>query len=169
MRPISICPDSDKHWSVENDQFKFHPECRTGNDVYLLILVFSLEIFVLEESPFKWKTGLQRVWNALHYSLAGLRAAFVCEDAFRQEVLLASILISLAFWLPVAGIGRAVMVGSVLLVLIVELLNSAIEATVDRVSPDHHHLSKRAKDIGSAAVLLALLNVVLVWVCVVFG
>lgn len=116
-----------------------------------------------EESPFKGKTGLRRVWNALHYSMAGLRAAFACEDAFRQEALLAAVLIPLSFWLPVGGAGRALMIASVLLVLIVELLNSAIEAVVDRVSLDRHHLSKRAKDIGSAAVLLALLNVAIVW------
>ena len=124
---------------------------------------------MIEESPFKGKTGLQRVWNALHYSLAGLRAAFTCEDAFRQEALLAALLVPLAFWLPVSGVGRALMIGSVLLVLIVELLNSAIEATVDRVSLDRHHLSKRAKDIGSAAVLLALINVLVVWACVLLG
>ncbi len=119
-----------------------------------------------EESPFKGKTGLRRVWNALHYSMDGLRAAYVGEDAFRQEVLLAAILIPLAFVLPVSWGGRAVMVASVLLVLIVELINSAIEAVVDRVSLDRHHLSKRAKDIGSAAVFLALLNVAVVWGCV---
>ena len=122
-----------------------------------------------EESPFKGKTGLRRVWRALHYSLAGLRAAYTCEDAFRQETLLAAILIPLSFFLPVAWTGRALMIASVLLVLIVELLNSAIEAAVDRVSLDRHHLAKRAKDIGSAAVLLALLNVLLVWLCVLAG
>jgi diacylglycerol kinase (ATP) len=131
--------------------------------------VSGKEKFVLEESPFKGKTGLQRVWNALHYSLAGLRAAFTCEDAFRQEALLAALLIPASFFLPVSGVGRALMIASVLLVLIVELLNSAIEAAVDRVSLDRHHLSKRAKDIGSAAVLLALINVVLVWGCVLLG
>ncbi len=124
---------------------------------------------MFEESPFKGKTGVQRVWNALHYSLAGLRAAFACEDAFRQEALLAAVLIPLSFFLPVSGLGRAVMIASVLLVLIVELLNSAIEAAVDRVSLDRHHLSKRAKDIGSAAVLLALVNVLIVWSCVLLG
>ena len=122
-----------------------------------------------EESPFKGKTGVQRVWNALHYSLAGLRAAFTGEDAFRQEMLLAALLIPASFLLPVSGVGRALMIASVLLVLIVELLNSAIEAAVDRVSLDRHHLSKRAKDIGSAAVLLALINVLLVWLCVLAG
>jgi diacylglycerol kinase (ATP) len=137
--------------------------------VYLPAPVSGKEKPVLEESPFKGKTGLQRVWNALHYSLAGLRAAFKCEDAFRQEALLAALLIPASFFLPVGGLGRALMIASVLLVLIVELLNSAIEATVDRVSLDRHHLSKRAKDIGSAAVLLTLFNVALVWACVLFG
>ena len=83
--------------------------------------------------------------------------------------LLAALLIPVAFFLPVTGVGRALMIASVLLVLIVELVNSAIEATVDRVSLDRHHLSKRAKDIGSAAVFLALSNVVIVWACVLIG
>lgn len=123
----------------------------------------------MQESPFKGKTGLQRIWNALHYSMAGLRAAFRHEDAFRQEVLLAAILIPIALLSPVAGSGKALMVASVLLVIIVELLNSAIEATVDRISLDDHQLAKRAKDIGSAAVLIGLANVVIVWVLVIFG
>jgi len=124
---------------------------------------------VSEESPFKGKTGLRRVWNALHYSLAGFRAAYTCEDAFRQEVFLALLLIPASFFLPVTWTGRALMIASVLLVLIVELINSAIEAVVDRVSLDRHHLSKRAKDVGSAAVLLALVNVALVWGCVLLA
>ena len=122
-----------------------------------------------EESPFKGKTGLRRVWNALHYSMAGLQAAFRHENAFRQELLLSVLLISASFFLPVNGLGRALMIGSVFLVLIVELLNSAVEAVVDRVSLEHHILSKRAKDVGSAAVLLSLINVVVVWACVLTG
>lgn len=122
-----------------------------------------------EESPFKGRTGLTRVWNALFYSLAGLSAAYRHEDAFRQEVLLAAMLIPLSFFLPVNGIGRALMIASVLLTLIVELLNSAVEATVDRISLDNHRLAKRAKDIGSAAVLISLINVVIVWSLVLFG
>jgi diacylglycerol kinase (ATP) len=118
---------------------------------------------VSEENPLKGKTGLKRLWNALHYSFAGLSAALACEAAFRQEMLLAAILIPLSFFLPVTWTGRALMITSVLLVLIVELVNSAIEAIVDRVSLDRHPLSKRAKDVGSAAVLLALLDVVVVW------
>lgn len=121
------------------------------------------------ESPFKGKTGLRRVINAAGYSKDGLKAAFQHEDAFRQEVFAALIMIPLAVWLGGNGIGRALMIGSVLLVLVVELLNSAIEATVDRVSLEHHKLAKRAKDIGSAAVLIALLNVLATWSLVLFG
>ena len=121
------------------------------------------------ESPFKGKTGLTRLINALRYSLDGLSAAYRHEDAFRQETLLALVLVPVALFLPASGIGKALMIGSVLLVLIVELLNSAIEAVVDRVSLEHHHLAKRAKDIGSAAVLIALTNVAVTWGLVLFG
>lgn len=121
------------------------------------------------ESPFKGKRGLQRILNATRYSLSGIQAAYRHEDAFRQEALLAAILIPLALWLPASGIGHALMIGSVILVLIVELINSAVEATVDRISLEHHELAKRAKDIGSAAVFFALLNVILVWILVLFG
>lgn len=127
------------------------------------------ETLVSEQSPFKGKTGVRRVLNALRYSMDGLRAAYTGEDAFRQEVLLAAALIPLALWLPVSGLGKALMIASVLLVLAVELINSAIEAVVDRVSLDRHALSKRAKDLGSAAVLLALINVGAVWGCVILG
>mgnify|MGYP000929540634 FL=1 len=119
-----------------------------------------------EESPFKGQSGWRRVANAFHYSLAGLRAALQAEHAFRQEVLLATLLVPLALLLAPSGTARALMLGSVLLVLVVELLNSAIEAVVDRVSLDRHPLAKRAKDVGSAAVFLALINVVAVWLCV---
>lgn len=120
------------------------------------------------ESPFKGKTGLRRIWNAFGYSLAGLSAAYRHEDAFRQEAWLALILIPLALFLPASSIGKALMIGSVLLVLIVELLNSAIEAAVDRVSLENHCLAARAKDIGSAAVMVSLLNVVVIWGLVLF-
>jgi diacylglycerol kinase (ATP) len=119
-----------------------------------------------KESPHKGKTGLTRVWNAFFYSLAGLKAAYRHEDAFRQEVLLAAILIPLAFVLTPDNLARALMVGSVLLVLVVELINSAIEATVDRISLKDHVLAKRAKDIGSASVFVALVNVVVMWALV---
>jgi diacylglycerol kinase (ATP) len=121
------------------------------------------------ESPYKGKTGLVRLFNAFGYSLAGFRAAYKHEDAFRQEILLAAILIPLALWLPVTSVGKALMVGSVLLVIIVELLNSAIEATVDRISLDNHDLAKRAKDIGSSAVLVSLVNVIVVWLLVLMN
>ncbi len=118
------------------------------------------------ESPYKGKKGLRRVFNAFFYSLDGFRAAYKHEDAFRQETLLAVILIPLALWLPATHTGKALMIFSVLLVIMVELLNSAIEATVDRISLDRHDLAKRAKDIGSAAVLVSLINVVAVWALV---
>ncbi len=118
---------------------------------------------IVEESPFKGQTGLRRIWNAFNYSLSGLHAAYVNEDAFRQESLLAAVMIPIALVLPASGIGKALMIGSVLLVLIVELLNSAVEAAIDRISLDRHKLSKRAKDIGSAAVLIALINVLATW------
>ncbi len=118
------------------------------------------------ESPFKGKTGLRRVWNAFNYSVAGLKAAYLCEDAFRQEVWLALLLIPVALLLPVSWLGKGVMLASILLVLVVELLNSAIEAVVDRVSLENHRLAKRAKDIGSAAVLVSLLIVLVAWSCV---
>lgn len=121
------------------------------------------------ESPFKGKTGLVRLINAFRYSLDGLKAAYRHEDAFRQEIWLALVMIPLAFFMPASGVGKAMMIGSVLLVLLVELLNSAIEAVVDRVSLEHHRLAKRAKDIGSAAVLIALFNVMTVWLLVLFG
>jgi len=104
------------------------------------------------------------VLNAFHYSLAGLQAAYRCEDAFRQEVWLAAIMLPVACLLPVEGVGRALMIASVLLVLVVELINSALEAAVDRIGLEDHRLAKRAKDIGSAAVFVALFNVAAVWV-----
>lgn len=121
------------------------------------------------ESPHKGKTGLKRVWNALFYSIDGMRAAFRHEDAFRQEVFLAVLLVPAALFTSASGLGKALMIAVVLLVLIVELLNSAVEAAVDRISLENHALAKRAKDIGSAAVLLALINVPVVWGLVLFG
>jgi diacylglycerol kinase (ATP) len=119
-----------------------------------------------DRNAHKGKTGLRRLRNALLQSLDGLRAAYRHEEAFRQEALLAAILIPVALLTPAGATGKALMIASVLLVLIVELLNSAIEAAVDRISSDHHALAKRAKDIGSAAVLIALINVPVVWLLV---
>jgi diacylglycerol kinase (ATP) len=114
-------------------------------------------------NPHKGRTGIDRVLHAAGYSVEGLRAAYRGESAFRQEFWLAVLLAPLAFWLGRDWIEVALLAGSVMLVLIVELLNSAIEATVDRVSFELHDLSKRAKDFGSAAVLLSLLLVGGIW------
>jgi diacylglycerol kinase (ATP) len=121
------------------------------------------------ESPYKGKTGLRRLINAFGYSVEGIKAAYKNEDAFRQEVRLAVVLIPLAVYLGKTGIEQALMIGSVMLVIIVELLNSSIEATVDRVSLDHHKLAKRAKDIGRAAVLFSLVKLAVVWGLLIFG
>ena len=122
-----------------------------------------------EESPYKGRPGLVRVWNALFYSLAGLGAAFRHEAAFRLEIVLAVILIPAALLLPVSALGRALMIGAVFLILIVELVNAAIEAAVDRISLEEHPLAKRAKDLGSAAVFVSLVNLAAVWLLVLFG
>jgi diacylglycerol kinase (ATP) len=113
--------------------------------------------------------GLRRIWNALLYSLDGVASALRHEPAFRQEAVLAILLIPAALLVPASAPGKALMVASVVLVLVVELVNSAIEATVDRISAEHHPLAKRAKDLGSAAVFLSLLNVPVVWLVVLFG
>ena len=118
------------------------------------------------ESPHKGETGIRRIISAARNSLAGLAAALRHEDAFRQELILAAILIPLGFFFGVNGLERALLVGSVLVVLIVELLNSAIEATVDRVSLEIHPLARRAKDLGSAAVMLSLVLAASVWLFV---
>jgi len=120
-------------------------------------------------SPFKGKTGIRRLINAFGYSLEGFKAAFVHEDAFRQEVFLAVVLIPLAIYLGDSPVEQAMLIASVLLVLIVELLNSAIEAAVDHTSTEHHALAKQAKDIGSAAVFIALLIVAVVWGLILFA
>ncbi len=120
-------------------------------------------------SPFKGKTGLRRIMNAAAYTRDGLCAAYQHENAFRQELWLTIILVPLAFYLGDTAVERALMLGSLLLVLIVELMNSAIEAAVDRISLEHHQLIKRAKDMGSAAVFLALCNVLMVWLLLLFN
>jgi len=117
---------------------------------------------------FKGKQGLTRLINALGYSKDGLSAAWKNEAAFREEVLLAAVTLPLAFYLGQTGIERALLAGSILFILIVEILNSAVEAVVDKASPEKHELAKRAKDMGSAAVLLSLLNAALIWACVLW-
>jgi diacylglycerol kinase (ATP) len=115
------------------------------------------------KSPYKGKTGIKRLANAFTYSVAGTLAAFKHEDAFRQEVILSIILIPLAIYLGQTAIEQALMISSILLIIIVELLNSSVEATVDRISVKRHKLSKRAKDIGSAAVFFSLVNAAVIW------
>jgi diacylglycerol kinase (ATP) len=106
---------------------------------------------------------LRRLVNALFYSLSGLRLAFLHESAFRQEVALALLLVPVACLVDVSPVERAAMICSVLLVLFVELLNSSVEAAIDRIGLDTHRLSKRAKDLGSAAVLVALVMLATTW------
>lgn len=121
------------------------------------------------ESTHKSKSGLQRIWRAAFYSFEGFRSALKHEHAFRQELMLCAVLLPLAIWLPLVATERVLLIATLLIVLIVELLNSAIEAVVDRVSLDNHELSKRAKDLGSAAVMLSIINTVAVWLIVLFG
>lgn len=115
------------------------------------------------ESPHKGTRGLKRVVNAFFFSLAGLVSAYRHESAFRQEVALATLLVPLACILPVGAADRVLLIGSVLLILIVELLNSGVEAAIDRIGFDTHRLSKRAKDLGSAAVLMSLVLLAVTW------
>lgn len=120
----------------------------------------------LSQSPAhqqKLRTGLNRVWHAAGYSFAGLRAGWA-ETAFRQEVFAALVLVPLAFWLGRGWVETALLAGSVLIVMIVELLNSGIETAIDRIGPEWHDLSKRAKDMGSAAVLLSLVLCSGIWI-----
>ena len=115
------------------------------------------------ESPHKGTRGIKRLVNAFFFSVAGIVSAYRHESAFRQEVALAAVLLPLACLLPVSAVERVLLVGSVLLTLIVELLNSGVEAAIDRISFDTHRLSKRAKDLGSAAVLISLVLVIVTW------
>jgi len=117
----------------------------------------------LRESPFKGKRGAARLVQAFFNSIEGLRDAWRHESAFRQEVLLAAVLIPVACYVPMSGLERAALIAAPLLVIVVELLNSSVEAAIDRISLDRHALSKRAKDLGSAAVFVALVLLALVW------
>jgi len=113
-------------------------------------------------------TGLKRICNAFVYSCQGLKSAFINEAAFRQEVVLAIILIPIALWVNVTIVERVMMISSIGLIMVVELLNSAVEAVVDRIGPEHHELAGRAKDMGSAAVLVMMLIAGLIWVSILF-
>ena len=118
-------------------------------------------------NPQKARRGLSRMWHATGYSLAGLRAGWA-ESAFRQEVVAAIVLLPASVWLGTHWIEIAVLAGTVILVLVVELLNSAVEAAIDRIGPDWHALSKQAKDMGSAAVLLSLLLCLGTWIAALY-
>ncbi len=120
------------------------------------------------ESPNKHRPGLAHVWHALKTALNGFRAAWRYEDAFRQEIFVAAIAIPVALFAPADKIGKILMVSSILLVLILELVNSSIEAAVDHTSLDQHPFAKRAKDIAGAAVLTSMVNVLTVWGLVLF-
>ena len=118
-------------------------------------------------NPQKQRKGFSRVWHATGYSIEGLRAAWH-ETAFRQEVIIAAVLIPLGLWLGRTWVEASMLVGSVMAVMIVELLNTGVESVVDRVGPEWHDLSKRAKDLGSAAVLLSLIYCGGVWLTVIW-
>jgi diacylglycerol kinase (ATP) len=117
-------------------------------------------------ADFKSTNGVRRIFRAAGYSVKGFVSAWRHEAAFRQELALAAVLLPLACWLDVSVPERIALIGSVALVLIVELLNSAVEAAIDRISEEHHELSGRAKDLGSAAVFIAMLMLVGIWLAI---
>ncbi len=114
-------------------------------------------------------TGFTRIIKASQYSWQGLRAAYKHEAAFRQEIWASLILIPLGFWLGQSGVEKALLIGTVLLLPLVEILNSSIEAVVDRIGEEHHELAGRAKDMGSAAVAIAIVLLIVVWILVLAG
>jgi diacylglycerol kinase (ATP) len=118
-------------------------------------------------NPYKGNRGVTRAWHAMKNSLAGFQVAIREESAFRQELTLAAILVPCGVIVPVDPVSRVLLLGSVLLVLIVELLNSSVEAAIDRISLERHELSRRAKDLGSAAVMVALGMCLMTWVLIV--
>jgi diacylglycerol kinase (ATP) len=117
----------------------------------------------IDQNPHKGNRGLTRAWHAAKNSWCGLVYAFLEESAFRQELALFVLLTPLALFLPISHLEKALLISSLIMVLVVELLNSSVEAAIDRISFEHHDLSKRAKDFGSAAVMLALLIALLMW------
>lgn len=113
-------------------------------------------------------TGLRHLIKAAGYSLSGLKAAWQHESAFRQEAALIAVLVPIGLWLGRSGVERALLIGSCMIVVVVELLNSAVEAVVDRTGLDHHPLAGRAKDLGSAAVFISLATVTVVWALIAY-
>ena len=124
------------------------------------------DTYHIDQNPHKGNRGLVRAWHAAKNSWRGLVFAFKEESAFRQELSLFIVLTPIAVVLPVSLFEKAVLICSLVLVMAIELLNSSVEAAIDRISFEHHDLSKRAKDFGSAAVMLALLISLILWVCV---
>ena len=122
---------------------------------------------ISDVNPQKTRSGLNRMWHALGYSMEGLRAGWK-ETAFRQEAVASVVLLPLSFWIGRSWMETALLAGSVLIVMIVELLNTGIETAIDRIGPEWHDLSKRAKDMGSAAVLLSLLLCSGIWLAAVW-
>ena len=120
----------------------------------------------INQNPHKGNRGLTRAWHAAKNSWCGIVYAFQEESAFRQELALLIVLTPVALFLPVSPIEKCMLIVSLIMVLVVELLNSSVEAAIDRISFDHHDLSKRAKDFGSAAVMLALLVAMLLWLTI---
>lgn len=122
----------------------------------------------VDQNPHKGNRGLIRAWHAAKNSWCGLVYAFLEESAFRQELTLFFLLTPIAIFLPISPLEKTLLISSLIMVLVIELLNSSVEAAIDRISYDHHDLSKRAKDFGSAAVLLALFIAALIWsvVCI---
>jgi diacylglycerol kinase (ATP) len=120
----------------------------------------------INQNPHKGNRGLTRAWHAAKNSWCGIVYAFEEESAFRQELTLLIVLTPIAFFLPITPIEKCVLIASLIMVLVVELLNSSVEAAIDRISFEHHDLSKRAKDFGSAAVMLTLLIAALLWLTI---
>lgn len=120
----------------------------------------------IDQNPHKGNRGLARAWHAAKNSWCGLVYAFMEESAFRQELTLFAILTPIAIALPITLLEKSLLISSLMMVLVIELLNSSVEAAIDRISFDHHDLSKRAKDFGSAAVMLALFVAALLWAAV---
>jgi diacylglycerol kinase (ATP) len=120
----------------------------------------------IDQNPHKGNRGLTRAWHAAKNSWCGLVYAFIEESAFRQELTLFALLTPIATLLPITLVEKALLISSLMMVLVIELLNSSVEAAIDRISFEHHDLSKRAKDFGSAAVMLALLVSALLWAAV---
>ncbi len=114
------------------------------------------------------KTGIARILKAFTYSWQGLKGAFQSESAFRQDLIVFILGTLISFFLPVSNLERALMLFSLIFILLMELVNTAIEVTVDRISPKYHPLSGRAKDIGSALVLIAFINAIMVWLLILF-